>query len=75
MFQSNNKVLVSFIRCSSKFSYKNLPKDSQELIDKIIRVDHAGEFGADRIYAGQMAVLNQTAMGPIIKVFNFIILF
>ena len=24
------------------------------------RVDHAGEFGADRIYAGQMAVLGDT---------------
>ena len=27
------------------------------LIEKIVRVDHAGELGADRIYAGQMAVL------------------
>lgn len=26
-------------------------------IQSIIRVDHAGELGADRIYAGQMAVL------------------
>lgn len=26
-------------------------------VDSIIRVDHAGELGADRIYAGQMAVL------------------
>jgi len=25
--------------------------------DRIIRVDHAGEYGANRIYAGQMAVL------------------
>jgi demethoxyubiquinone hydroxylase (CLK1/Coq7/Cat5 family) len=29
------------------------------IMDSIIRVDHAGEFGADRIYAGQMAVLGQ----------------
>lgn len=28
-----------------------------KLLDSIIRVDHAGELGADRIYAGQMAVL------------------
>ena len=38
------------------------------LVDKILRVDHAGEIGADRIYAGQMAVLGQTKSGPIIKV-------
>lgn len=27
------------------------------LIDRIVRVDHAGEYGATRIYAGQIAVL------------------
>lgn len=33
-----------------------------QMVDKFVRVDHAGELGADRIYAGQMAVLgeNQT---------------
>ncbi|KPJ10192.1 Ubiquinone biosynthesis protein COQ7-like [Papilio machaon] len=36
-------------------------------LDKIIRVDHAGELGADRIYAGQMAVLGSTAEGPLIQ--------
>ena len=36
-----------------------LPGDltRDELIDRIIRVDHAGEFGAKRIYEGQLAVL------------------
>jgi 3-demethoxyubiquinol 3-hydroxylase len=33
----------------------DLTKD--ELIDRIIRVDHAGEFGARRIYEGQLAIL------------------
>ncbi|NXC38246.1 COQ7 protein, partial [Penelope pileata] len=37
------------------------------LIDRVIRVDHAGEYGADRIYAGQMAVLGRTAVGPLIR--------
>lgn len=32
---------------------------NNEIIDRIIRVDHAGELGADRIYAGQMAVLGK----------------
>lgn len=29
------------------------------VVDEFIRVDHAGELGADRIYAGQMAVLGE----------------
>ncbi|XP_067672648.1 5-demethoxyubiquinone hydroxylase, mitochondrial-like [Haliotis asinina] len=37
------------------------------MLDRIIRVDHAGELGADRIYAGQLAVLGKTAVGPVIK--------
>ena len=36
-----------------------LPGDptKEQLIDRIIRVDHAGEYGAKRIYEGQLAVL------------------
>ena len=30
-----------------------------ELIERIIRVDHAGEYGARRIYDGQLAVLGR----------------
>lgn len=33
----------------------DLPRD--ELIRRMIRVDHAGEYGARRIYEGQLAVL------------------
>jgi len=33
--------------------------DPKTLVERIIRVDHAGEYGAKRIYAGQMAVLGQ----------------
>ena len=29
----------------------------EDLVARMIRVDHAGEFGAQRIYAGQLAVL------------------
>lgn len=28
-------------------------ENKRELYDRILRVDHAGEFGADRIYAGE----------------------
>lgn len=40
---------------------------SEKLLDSMIRVDHAGELGADRIYAGQMAVLGKTSVGPTIQ--------
>lgn len=33
-------------------------------IDRIIRVNQAGEYGATRIYAGQLAVLKNSAIGP-----------
>lgn len=36
-------------------------------LHEIIRVDHAGELGADRIYAGQMAILGTTSKGPLIQ--------
>ncbi len=34
-----------------------LPGDKKVRIDRILRVDHAGEYGAARIYAGQLAVM------------------
>uniref|UniRef100_A0A3Q3W601 5-demethoxyubiquinone hydroxylase, mitochondrial n=1 Tax=Mola mola TaxID=94237 RepID=A0A3Q3W601_MOLML len=37
------------------------------MLDRILRVDHAGEYGANRIYAGQMAVLGRTRIGPLIQ--------
>ncbi|PIK39058.1 putative ubiquinone biosynthesis protein COQ7-like [Apostichopus japonicus] len=40
---------------------------SDELIDRILRVDHAGEVGADKIYEGQLAVLRNTSVGPLIQ--------
>ena len=35
-----------------------LPGDPVPAVDAMIRVDHAGEFGAVRIYEGQLAVLS-----------------
>ncbi len=61
------KTLQKFYSTEKTFSYKSLPKESQIMIDRILRVDHAGEFGADRIYAGQMAVLGKTSVGPVIQ--------
>jgi len=42
-------------------------KNTKELIDKILRVDHAGEFGADRIYAGQISILGNSDVGHLIQ--------
>lgn len=36
-------------------------------LEEVIRVDHAGEYGAKRIYQGQLAVLRNTRHGPIIE--------
>ncbi|XP_057700669.1 5-demethoxyubiquinone hydroxylase, mitochondrial isoform X3 [Corythoichthys intestinalis] len=37
------------------------------MLDRILRVDHAGEYGANRIYAGQMAVLGRSSTGVLIQ--------
>lgn len=36
-------------------------------LEQIIRVNHAGELGADRIYAGQMSVLRTTSKASLIR--------
>ncbi len=40
-----------------------LPGDRRESTAQMIRVDHAGEYGAARIYAGQLAVMGGRAPG------------
>jgi len=46
-----------------------LPGDlSQEArIKRMIRVDHAGEYGAKRIYAGQLAVLGKSPCATVLQ--------
>jgi len=46
-----------------------LPGDpiGKDLVDRILRVDHAGEYGARRIYEGQLAVLGKSASGPTLR--------
>jgi 3-demethoxyubiquinol 3-hydroxylase len=38
-----------------------------EMIERIIRVDHAGEYGAARIYEGQLAVLGRGEKGDLLR--------
>ena len=46
-----------------------LPGDPSrdEQIARMLRVDHAGEYGAVRIYEGQLAVLGRTPAGAVIR--------
>ncbi len=49
---------------------RRLPGDpsAAELVARMIRVDHAGEYGARRIYEGQLAVLGRDPQaGPAIR--------
>lgn len=48
---------------------RTLPGDPSETgsTRRMIRVDHAGEYGAARIYAGQLAVLGRGDKGDLIR--------
>lgn len=41
--------------------------DPKALLERILRVDHAGEYGAKRIYEGQLAVLKRAPSTPTIR--------
>ncbi len=46
-----------------------LPGDpvAEDRLAQMIRVDHAGEYGATRIYAGQLAVLGRGPKAPLLR--------
>lgn len=46
-----------------------LPGDLPEraAVHRMIRVDHAGEYGASRIYAGQLALLGRGETGAVLR--------
>jgi ubiquinone biosynthesis monooxygenase Coq7 len=48
---------------------RRLPGDPtpRQRVARAIRVDHAGEYGARRIYQGQLAVLRGTKWEPVIR--------
>lgn len=48
---------------------KRLPGDPDRatLLSEIVRVDQAGEYGAKRIYEGQLVVLGKTEAAPALK--------
>lgn len=65
-------MIVPLQLSSRAYSVVPTPCDSEEkeMLDRILRVDHAGEYGANRIYAGQMAVLGRSSAGPLIQVWT-----
>ncbi|MBK8173959.1 MAG: demethoxyubiquinone hydroxylase family protein [Rhodospirillales bacterium] len=38
-----------------------------DVIERVLRVNHAGEYGAVRIYEGQLRVLGRRSVGPVIR--------
>ena len=50
-------------------SETRLPGDptARETLARMIRVDHAGEYGAKRIYQGQLAVLGRGPKGDLLR--------
>ncbi len=47
----------------------SLPGDTprQKQLERMLRVDHAGEYGAQRIYEGQLAVLGDGPHGDVLR--------
>ncbi len=47
----------------------HLPGDPapERAVARMLRVDHAGEYGAARIYAGQLAVLRHSETAPVLR--------
>jgi ubiquinone biosynthesis monooxygenase Coq7 len=54
---------------TQKTAEYRLPGDptAREVVERTIRVDHAGEYGAKRIYEGQLAILGRSKYGPVIE--------
>jgi len=48
---------------------RRLPGDPphETSVARMLRVDHAGEYGAARIYAGQLAVLRRSETAPLLR--------
>ena len=55
-------------KIKKKKKISNREKTDPQILEEIIRVDHAGEFGATKIYQGQIAIFGKdTKIGKTIK--------
>lgn len=66
---ANTDQRVAANQAGSTAGFHRLPGEARgdELIAQIVRVDHAGEYGAQRIYVGQLAVLGGTRFRPVLE--------
>lgn len=48
-------------------AYRPGDLDRQERMAQLLRVNHAGEYGARRIYEGQLAVMGRSNKGPLLQ--------
>merc|ERR1712241_1052982 len=65
----NNYIETSMVVRLSSSSHQTECEDQlrRKMLEKIIRVDHAGEMGASFIYQGQMALLKNTKSRDLIQ--------
>ena len=59
MVQIKKKIIKKKSVKKKKPSSSNKPSTDKNILDEIIRVDHAGEYGATRIYDGQIAIFGK----------------
>ena len=65
MIKKNKNFNKKYTNNSKSKRGSKVPK---KLIDEIIRVDHAGEYGATRIYDGQIAIFGKNSkIGKVIQ--------
>lgn len=65
----SSRGVAAELQCRRAYSVlpADLDSDEKAVLHSMLRVDHAGEYGASRIYAGQMAVLGKTSTGHVIQ--------
>jgi len=56
-------IFINYMPKKKKNKLNRTPKNktNREILEQIIRVDHAGEYGATRIYDGQIAVFGKNS--------------
>ena len=56
-----------------KTNSKKTKTTNRDILEEVIRVDHAGEYGATRIYDGQIAIFGNAIKNIIDKYFNLLV--
>lgn len=59
MVHKKKKLIKKKLFKNKRATKKNIASTNKNILDEIIRVDHAGEYGATRIYEGQIAIFGK----------------